>query len=141
MTVKSGTWVWSKEYEMLVPKDQYLRGQHNYFNELRSELPSPAVHAGGMPTIKSMADGRMYETKRNYYKSVQRAGCEIIGHDKNWTDHVKPPQPYGGEKAHEADLVRDVKKAIEIEQSKVPSYGPESRRLMRKQRRRERATK
>jgi hypothetical protein len=133
--VQSGSWVYDKDLGCLVPK--YGR---NYFerDEKRSDLPSPSVIGGTMPAIKSMADGRIYETKRNYEKSVSRAGCEIVGFDKRWQEHIKAPQPYGGEKAHEAELVADVKKAIEIEQSKVPSYGPESRRLMRKQRRRER---
>jgi hypothetical protein len=133
----SGPLVYDADLDCLVPK--YGR---NYFDrhEKRSDLPSPAVHAGGMPAIKSMVDGRIYETKRNYYKSVARAGCEIVGFDKRWEEHVKPPQPFGGDKAHERDLVADVKKAIEIEASKVPSYGPEARRLMRKQRRKQRAS-
>lgn len=133
----SGPLVYDKDLDCLVPKHG-----RNYFdwNEKRSDLPSPAVQAGGMRPIKSMADGRIYETKRNYYKSVSRAGCEIVGHDPRWQEHIKPAQAYGGPKAHERELVADVKKAIEIEQSKVPSYGPESRRLMRKQRRKQRQT-
>ena len=63
-----------------------------------------------MPELKSMADGKIYTDKRSYYKSVARAGCEIVGYDKNWTDHVK--RPYD-EKAHEADIVGDVKKSLE----------------------------
>lgn len=120
----------------MVPK----RGR-NYFdwNEKRSDLACPAVHAGGMPEIKSMADGKRYETKRNYYKSVSRAGCEIVGYDRDWQRHIKSPLPSA--KALEADIGRDVQKAWEVEQSKVPSYGPEARRLMRKQRRAERAAK
>ncbi len=132
----SGSWVWDPTYQMLVPKDVYLRGKGNYFDEKKSDLPSPHVIAGGMPRIKSMADGKMYDTKRNYYKSVARAGCEITGFDKE----VKPTRSTYEARAHEAEVVADVKKAIEIEQSKVPSYGPESRRLMRKQRRKARAS-
>ncbi len=134
--VRAGRWVHDRDLGCMVPADR-----RNYFElgETRSDLPSPAVHAGGMPAIKSMADGRMYETKRNYLKSVHRAGCEVVGFDKNWQEHVRKPGPT--EREHEADVVADVQKAIEIEQSKVPSYGPEARRLMRRQRRRERAAK
>jgi hypothetical protein len=130
------TLVWDKDLEVLVPK--YGR---NYFerHEKHADLPSPAVHPGGMRPIKSMADGRMYETKRNYYRSVSRAGCEIVGHDKDWQRHIRKPGPTDAER--EADIVKDVQAAIEIEQSKVPSYGPEARRLMRRQRRAERAAK
>lgn len=135
--IEAGAWIWDRDLECLVPKSG-----RNYFdhNDKRADLPSPAVHAGGMPTVKSMADGRYYETRRNYYKSVSRAGCEIVGFDKRWQEHVRAPQPYGGPKAHERELVADVKQSIEIEQSKVPSYGPEARRLMRKQRRRQRGS-
>ena len=135
-SIKPGRFRYDKDLECMVE----VRPESNYFdyNEKRADLACPAVHSGGMATIKSMADGRYYETKRNYLKSVSRAGCEVVGFDKNWQDHVKAPQPYGGDKAHEASLVSDVKKAIEIEQSKVPSYGPESRRLMRKQKRQHR---
>ncbi len=130
--IQTGTWVWDRDLECLVPK--YGRNYHDV-SEIRSDLPSPAVHSGGMPTIKSMADGRYYETKRNYYKSVSRAGAEIIGFDKHWQEHIKEPQPYGGEKAHEASLVADVKKSFEIERSKLPPTGGlADRRLARKQR-------
>lgn len=134
--VQAGSFVYDKDLGCMVSK--YGR---NYFaepDEKRSDLPSPAIRPDGMAPIKSMISGRIMDGKSAYYREVSRAGCEIVGHDKNWEEHVKPPQPFGGEKAHEAALVADVKKAIEQEQSKVPSYGPEARRLMRKQRRRDR---
>ena len=82
--------------------------------DLRSSLPTPMV-IGSMEPIVSMADGRIYDDKRSYYKSLARQGCEIVGFDKNWTDHVAKPLD---DAAHEADVVADVKKAIEIEKSK-----------------------
>jgi hypothetical protein len=115
----------------------------NYFdwNDKRSDLPSPAVIAGTMPAIKSMADGRIYETRRNYEKSVARAGCSVVGFDKRWQEHVKPASAYDSDKAHEADVVADVKRAIQEEASKMPPAGGlEDRRLMRKQRRQARAS-
>jgi hypothetical protein len=116
--IQVGTWVWDKDLECLVPK--YGRNHFDY-NELRADLPSPAVHAGGMPTIKSMADGRYYETKRNYEKSVHRAGCEIVGHDPRWQEHIKTPQPFGGEKAHEASIVADIKRATQEVETRKPA--------------------
>lgn len=138
--IESGSWVWSKDYECLVPKAQHLANQHNFYDEIRSDLPSPAVHPSGTGMhggFKSMADGRHYETRRNYEESVRRAGCEIVGNADPSTYVAKPLS----DRAVEADVVADVKAAIQIEQSKVPSYGPAARRLMRKQRRQERATK
>lgn len=129
--------VWDKDLECLVPK--YGRN-HFAIEEKRSDLPSPAIRPDGMPRIKSMTDGRYYDGKSAYYREVSRKGCEIVGHDKRWMEHVKDPLKFGGEKAHEAAVVSDVKKAIEIEQSKVPSYGPEARQLMRKEKRKKRET-
>ena len=130
------SWVYDADLDALVPK-----AGRNYFadNDKRSDLPSPAVHPGGMPEIKNMADGKRYDTKRNYAKAVARAGCEIIGHDRHWAEHIKSPMP--SDKALEGDIARDTQKAWDIEAGKVPSYGPEARRLMRKQRRQERASK
>jgi hypothetical protein len=115
--VTEGSWVYDKDLGCLVRK-----GGRNYFdhNEKRSDLASPAVIGGSMPAIKSMADGKYYETFRNYEKSVHRAGCEIVGHDPRWQEHIKPPQPFGGEKAHEADLVADVKRATEEVNTRKP---------------------
>jgi hypothetical protein len=116
--VQVGTWVYDKDLECLVPK--YGRNHFDY-SELRSDLASPMVIAGGMPEIKSMADGRYYSTKRNYEKSVHRAGCEIVGPDPRWQEHIKPPQPFGGEKQHEASIVGDIKRATEEVNSRKPA--------------------
>ena len=131
-----GPLVYDADLDAMVPK--WGRNRFDW-QEKRSDLACPYVQAGGMPEIKSMTDGKRYETKRNYHKSVSRAGCEIVGHDHDWKRHIKSPLPSA--RALENDIGRDVSKAWEIEQSKVPSYGPEARRLMRKQRRAERATK
>jgi hypothetical protein len=135
--VYKGPLVYDADLDALVPK--YGRNYFKRLNEKRSDLPCPAIHPGGMPEIKSMADGKRYDTRRNYYKSVSRAGCEIVGYDRDWQRHIKSPLP--SDKQLTEDIGRDVQKSWDIEQSKVPSYGPEARRLMRKQRRAERATK
>lgn len=129
--LEPGTWVYDKDLGCMVPK--YGRNYFDY-SELRADLPSPAIRPDGMRAIKSMADGRTYESKSAYYKSVSRSGCEVVGFDKDWEGHIKAPQPFGSPKAHEADLVADVKKSFEIERSKLPpSGGLEDRRRARKQ--------
>src|SRR5262245_57428079 len=95
------------------------------------------VSGDSMPEIKSMVDGKRYDGKRAYARSVRRGGGEIVGYDKDWQRHI-PDRHQMIDRALEADMRKDVNKAFEIEQSKVPSYGPEARRLMRKQRKRER---
>lgn len=43
----------------------------------------------GLHGIKSMADGKMYDSKSRYYQSVRAHGCEIVG---NETQTQKPQQ-------------------------------------------------
>jgi hypothetical protein len=114
-----------------------VRAGSNYFelNDKRSDLAFPNIITGSMPYSVPFG-GKRFDTKRNYEKAVARIGGAIVGFDKRWQEHIKPPQPYGGEKAHEASIVADVKKSIEIEASKMPPAGGlADRRLMRKQRR------
>ena len=57
--------------------------------------------------IKSMADGKIYDSKSKYYQSVKDAGLVVVG-----TDKIKQKR--------EADTVteRDVKQAIDILKSR-----------------------
>jgi hypothetical protein len=43
---------------------------------------APYVRTDGMDPLKSMADGKTYDSKSAYYGSVRRAGCEIVGDDR-----------------------------------------------------------
>ena len=69
---------------------------------------APMIRPDGMDAIRSMADGRMYDGRSAYYDSVKRAGCEIIGNDR---------EGYGRRKTVD-DLIpknigRDVRDAME----------------------------
>lgn len=109
------SFIFDKEQGRFVPKGAVLRQRAAAAAEKRGDFPCPRIVSDGMDAIKSMADGRIYDSKSAYYKSVERAGCAIVGHDKNWQDHVAPVYD---EKAHEADIVSDIKRAIEEESSK-----------------------
>lgn len=65
---------------------------------------APYVRTDGMDPIRSMADGRLYDSKSAYYASVKRAGCEIIGNDTGGS----PPRP--GYQAGHVEV--DIKRAI-----------------------------
>ena len=69
-------------------------------------VQTTSIRPDGMDALRSMADGKMYDSKSAYYGSVKRAGCEIVGNDR----YVKPmttdgliPKNIGG----------DIKTAIE----------------------------
>ena len=40
---------------------------------------APMVRPDGMAAVRSMADGRIYDSRSAYYASVRAAGCEISG--------------------------------------------------------------
>lgn len=114
-----GVWIYDKTTGTMRPKGEVLRERALAAPE-RSSFPRPLV-IGTMDPIRSMADGRIYDDKSSYYKSVARAGCEIVGYDRNFQDHI---DRRAGElaverdKSLEADIVSDVKQAIAIETAK-----------------------
>jgi hypothetical protein len=42
---------------------------------------APNIRPDGMDAIQGQADGRMYDSKSAYYRSIRQAGCEIVGND------------------------------------------------------------
>ena len=40
------------------------------------------VRTDGMAPLRSMADGRVYDSRSAYYASVRAAGCEIVGDER-----------------------------------------------------------
>jgi hypothetical protein len=48
-----------------------------------------------MEPIRSTLDGRMFDSKSAYYRSVKQAGCEIVGDERSYFDqqprHEMPP--------------------------------------------------
>lgn len=98
------TYVW-REGELWVKGTE--PGYHRHKN--RSHLSAPYVRTDGMDAIRSMADGKVYDSKSAYYDSVRRSGCEIVGDDRGFYEGamtVKEPPPVPG-------LAQDIKAAIE----------------------------
>jgi hypothetical protein len=49
---------------------------------LHAARDAPMVRPDGMDPIRSMADGRIYDSRSRYYASVRAHGCEIVGDDR-----------------------------------------------------------
>lgn len=45
---------------------------------VRSDLPAPNFILDGAEPFKSMADGKIYDSKSTYYESLKREGCRIV---------------------------------------------------------------
>jgi hypothetical protein len=65
---------------------------------------APFIRPDGMDALRSLADGRTYDSRSAYYASVRRAGCEIVGDDRG--GFSKPPGYQPG------DLASDIKRTI-----------------------------
>lgn len=48
---------------------------------LHAAADAPYVISDGMDPVRSMVDGKTYDSKSRYYGSVRAAGCEVIGND------------------------------------------------------------
>ncbi len=46
---------------------------------LNAKAEAPMVRPDGMGPMRSMADGRVYDSRSAYYASVRAAGCDIAG--------------------------------------------------------------
>lgn len=95
--------------ETYVLRDGQLVPKH-LAQPLHAGAPAPMIRTDGMDPIRSMADGRMYDSKSSYYGSVKAAGCEIVGNDKAPFDRRPEFVPSG--------VGRDIKTAIEQLRSK-----------------------
>ena len=72
---------------------------------LHASSDAPMIRPDGMAPIRSMADGRIYESRSRYYDSVRRAGCEIVGDERAPFDRRPEIGPNG--------VAQDIKIAIE----------------------------
>ena len=62
---------------------------------LHAGRAAPMVRPDGMDPIRSMADGRLYDSRSAYYASVRAHGCEIVGDDRAGFGPDRPYRPEG----------------------------------------------
>lgn len=47
----------------------------------RSSLPAPSIITDHLDDVKNPVDGKLYDSKSEYYRAVRAAGCEIVGNE------------------------------------------------------------
>ena len=52
----------------------------------RSDLAAPMIIRDSMDAVKSMLDGKMYDSKRSLRRTYRDAGVTEVGDDKSYTD-------------------------------------------------------
>lgn len=75
-------------------------------DKLSDYVSAPQVIRDALDDMRSMADGQMYTSKRTYYDSLKRKGCEIV---------EKPPETEGPNRPglKMPRVGHDVKRAME----------------------------
>ncbi len=111
-----GSYLWDHEKQSWEPRNEVLARRQAAAPRNSSAFPCPMV-IGTMTPVQSPIDGKFYDSKAEYYRHVEQNGGAIVGFDKNWEEQIKTP--VYDERKHEADIVADVKKAIEV----VNSHG------------------
>ena len=66
---------------------------------------SAYVIGDSLDYVQNMADGKRYTSKSAYYKAVRRAGCEIVGNEKQ----KAAPKTLGDPTAEVAAAVQHIK--------------------------------
>lgn len=57
----------------------------------RSSLPCPSIIRDALDGVKNPVDGKLYDSKSEYYRAVKEAGCEIVGNEaEKFIDKVAP---------------------------------------------------
>lgn len=74
----------------------------------RSSLPGPMLIKDGMDPVKSMLDGKMYDSKAALRATYKEAGVIEVGDDKSVTN----PQPRKKPKVDRTQVRQSVSKAL-----------------------------
>ncbi|WP_395443581.1 hypothetical protein [Caulobacter sp. UC70_42] len=68
----------------------------------RSALAAPMIISDNMAPVRSMADGKVYDSKSSYERGVRDKGCRIVGNDRLESSTTQVPR-----------VGHDIKRAIE----------------------------
>lgn len=87
----------------VIPVDEWFRITAT--ESRRSHLSRPYIISDHLDGVQNPVDGKHYDSKSAYYRTVKEAGCEIMGSDPaaNRRPTYEPP---GG-------VEEDIKRAIE----------------------------
>ena len=73
-----------------------------YEEPKRSHLSAPMIISDNMAPVRSMADGKIYDSKSSYERGVRAKGCRVVGNDRLESSRTEAPR-----------AGHDIKRAIE----------------------------
>jgi hypothetical protein len=107
LRIEPSKWCEGEAWYVFDDGKQYLRKIPSAEPEARSSFPCPAIRKDGIDPIRSMADGKMYDSLSGLYKSYRADGnpqgvnYNVIGDDVSTCTTFKPKER-DEKKAHEA---------------------------------------
>jgi hypothetical protein len=81
-------YIWSNELGRFAEPAEAYAARPRY--DIRSDLPRPYIVSDSLPDIVNHADGKIYDSKSNYYAAVKAAGCEVVGNDPAFAEGKVP---------------------------------------------------
>jgi hypothetical protein len=88
--------------------DSWPQACYKPSTQARSNLPAPMLNLDTMGAVRSMTDGRMYDSKSALRKQYKKAGVIEVGDDKSITN----PKPFKRPKADHKAISNSVEKAF-----------------------------
>lgn len=81
-----------------------------YVREMNAADRAPNIIKDSIAPMKSMADGKTYDSKSRYYESLKRADCRIVEKGE-----YNPEKPHYGARVSDAafDCKKELKQAIQ----------------------------
>ena len=86
--MSSEIYVWDRGLDMLIPKSQWLANKHN--RQMPRYVESPTLISDSMDAVKSMLDGRMYDSKSRLRQTYKDHDMTEVGDDSSIMD----PKPF-----------------------------------------------
>lgn len=76
-----GRYVFDRDMMEFVPAETYYAREHNYREAMRGAHPAPRVIADTMDPVRSMLDGRYYDSKSTLRRTYREGGVIEVGND------------------------------------------------------------
>ena len=111
MPMFAGVYVEQAEYDRLRAKYEEIAFQRR---SSQGELACPMIISDTQPALRSMTDGRIYDSKSELRKEYRRAGVVEVGNEKQ-----KPGRDWSEEKAKRQKQREQIKASLHRAHSRM----------------------
>lgn len=105
-------------YGTLVSWPEIAAARRARAQALRSDLPAPTVIRDALDGVVNPCDGKRYDSKRAYERTVKDAGCVIVGNEAE--KMAAAATPHWGKSDVKADEVAEAMQKVEAGYKPAP---------------------